>query len=670
MDSLTITYIFLATLFSVLLVYYQYYFRAKRRSSIIILSFLRFLSVFFTLLLLINPQILNRNFETVKPKLLIAIDNSSSIKFANQDAVVYDLFQEINTNGELNNKFDIEYFTFGDHLQMNKVFSFQEDQTNIHKALKELNALVKKDKAPIILISDGNQTYGSDYKHYASKQSIFPVILGDTTQISDLEISRINVNSYTYLNNNFPVEVFINFSGKGGIQTKIAVEKNQKTIYSQNLELSNNKSSVQIQFKLPADKIGKHIYNIRIQPFDNEINTKNNTKKFDIEVIDEQTSIALFYDVLHPDIGVIKRSIESNEQRKVNLINLNESMDYENDHDIFILYQPTIKFQKIMEQVESSDIPIFFITGKNTDWNFLNNSQSYFKKASPLNRESYYPEYNKNFSSFFTEDIGFDDFPPLEDRFGNVEIYEAHQTLLNQKINGITTQNPLLVTFSDNAKRRVALFGENIWKWRTVSYNNKDSFIEFDQFFNSIVQFLSVAKKKNAFELNYKTFYYANEPVKIIVKSYDSNLNFDVNAQLEFFMANDENARPFYLINNSYEIELNDLKSGENHFSVVNKVTKERQNGTFFITAYDVEQEILGSNKKALISLARNSEGLSYYPTQIKDLIQKLLNDQEYFAVQKENKKMISLIDWKWLLGIIILSLSSEWFIRKYKGLI
>ncbi len=135
-------------------------------------------------------------------------------------------------------------------------------------------------------------------------------------------------------------------------------------------------------------------------------------------------------------------------------------------------------------------------------------------------------------------------------------------------------------------------------------------------------------------------------------------------------MANDENARPFYLINNSYEIELNDLKSGENHFSVVNKVTKERQNGTFFITAYDVEQEILGSNKKALISLARNSEGLSYYPTQIKDLIQKLLNDQEYFAVQKENKKMISLIDWKWLLGIIILSLSSEWFIRKYRGLI
>jgi len=670
MNSLTITYIFLAALLSGLLVYYQYYFRAKRLSSTIVLSLLRFLSVFFILLLLINPQVLNRSFETVKPGLLIAIDNSSSVKFANQDTVVNGLFKKINSNGELNNKFDVEYFTFGDHLQMNKVFSFQEDQSNIHEALKGLNELAKKQKAPIILISDGNQTYGSDYKYYASKQPIFPVILGDTAQISDLEISRINVNSYTYLNNNFPVEVFVNYSGKITIQTKIVVEKNQRIIYSKKIDLSNNKPSAQIQFKLPAEKTGKHIYNIRIQAFDNEINTKNNTKKFDIEVIDEQTSIALFYDVLHPDIGMIKRSIESNEQRKVNLINLNESIDYDKDQDILILYQPTIKFQKIMEQIKTSDVPIFFITGKNTDWGFLNSSQLYFKKASPLDRESYFPEYNKNFSSFFTEDIGFDDFPPLEDRFGDVEIYVAHQTLLHQKISGISTQKPLLVTFSDNVKRRAALFGENIWKWRTVSYNNMDSFIEFDQFFNSIVQFLSVAKKKNALELNYKTFYYANEPVKIIVKSYDSNLNFDVNAQLEIFIENKENAKPFYLINNSYEVELDDLKSGENQFSVVNKGTNERQNGTFFIAEYAVEQEVLQANKEDLISLANNSDGQSYYPAQLKDLIQKLLDDKQYFTIQKENKKMISLIDWKWLLGIIILSLSSEWFIRKYRGLI
>jgi len=30
---------------------------------------------------------------------------------------------------------------------------------------------------------------------------------------------------------------------------------------------------------------------------------------------------------------------------------------------------------------------------------------------------------------------------------------------------------------------------------------------------------------------------------------------------------------------------------------------------------------------------------------------------------------MISLIDWKWLLGLIVLSLGLEWSIRKYRGL-
>ncbi len=600
---------------------------------------------------------------------MVAVDNSASIKFAGQDSVVKSLIEKINLDSDLNNKFDIDYFTFGDHLQKNKNFSFQDAQTDIYEALKDLNELVKQQIAPVILISDGNQTYGNDYKYFISKQAIFPIIIGDTVQFSDLEINRINVNAYTYLNNNFPVEVFISYSGKDEIYAKFIVEENNKILYLQNIKFSNKLLSKQLEFKLPANRVGKHLYKARIETFENEKNTLNNSRYFDIEVIDEQTNVAIVYDIIHPDIGMLKRSIETNKQRKVNLINLNENKEFK-DNDIFIIYQPSRKFQGIFEYIKNSKSNVFIISGKQTDWNFLNKAQNNFKKLTPLNQETYYPVYNKNFSTFYTKDIGFADFPPLEDSFGEIEFYKPFQAILNQKINGIITTKPLLVTFSDNTKRSIVLFGENSWKWRVISYKNQQSFNEFDQFFNSILQFLSVASAKNALELNYKSFYYANEPIRITAKSYDSNLNFDLHAQLDFIMDGDSKAIPFYRVNNNYEVQLSDLKSGDYQFTVINKLSKEKKNGTFSIAEYAVEQELLNTNVDGLVTLANNSNGQSFYPSQLNDLRHLLLSNQEYIAIQKENKKMISLIDWKWLLGIIVLSLSLEWLIRKYRGLI
>ena len=51
-------------------------------------------------------------------------------------------------------------------------------------------------------------------------------------------------------------------------------------------------------------------------------------------------------------------------------------------------------------------------------------------------------------------------------------------------------------------------------------------------------------------------------------------------------------------------------------------------------------------------------------------LIKKLLADDSYKAIQKTLVKKSPLIDWIWLLVLIAISLASEWFIRKYNGLL
>ena len=101
--------------------------------------------------------------------------------------------------------------------------------------------------------------------------------------------------------------------------------------------------------------------------------------------------------------------------------------------------------------------------------------------------------------------------------------------MINQRINDVLTNAPLLAIIENNALKRVALFGENIWKWRSHSFELTDSFDKFDTFFNSLIQFLQLADRDKDMELFYKPVYHAKEAIRIQVKNYDSNLNIELN---------------------------------------------------------------------------------------------------------------------------------------------
>jgi hypothetical protein len=59
-----------------------------------------------------------------------------------------------------------------------------------------------------------------------------------------------------------------------------------------------------------------------------------------------------------------------------------------------------------------------------------------------------------------------------------------------------------------------------------------------------------------------------------------------------------------------------------------------------------------------------------FYKEESENLIQNLLQSTVYFTVQKSSVKARNLIDWRWILFLIISLLSAEWFIRKYFGAI
>ena len=129
-----------------------------------VFGILRFITLFSILLLIINPKFQSETYTIEKPKLPVLIDNSTSVGELDQMENVAELLQQLKENGDLNDKFDVSYYTFGSDFRESDSISFNEKNTNISKALTSTNELFKNQTAPTIVITDGNQTLGHDYE--------------------------------------------------------------------------------------------------------------------------------------------------------------------------------------------------------------------------------------------------------------------------------------------------------------------------------------------------------------------------------------------------------------------------------------------------------------------------------------------------------------------------
>lgn len=270
---------------------------------------MRFLSVFAVLLLIINPSFDQIKVSVEKPNLVLAIDNSSSIKHLKQDKSVFEFIENIKNNNTIQNKFNVTYYTFGENLNASDSITFLDRQTNISKAFTQLNQIYKQTTSPTVLVTDGNQTFGNDYQFSANsyKQPIYSIILGDTITYTDLKIQQFNVNKYAFLKNKFPIEAILVYNGNSPITSNFVVKNGNTTVYSKAINFSKKDNSKVINFTLPANRVGVSNYTATLIPLESEKNKINNTKNFAVEVINQKTKIAIVSDFSHPDLGALKR---------------------------------------------------------------------------------------------------------------------------------------------------------------------------------------------------------------------------------------------------------------------------------------------------------------------------------------------------------------------------
>lgn len=675
MELRTVLLIVLSAVAALSLVFYQYFFKSTRKGSLnIILAALRFLTLFCGLLLLINPKFVDRDYYVEKANLILLVDDSESMQMAVTEEALSNTLDQIKENAEITERFNIDQYTFGDVLKATDSIDFEQRTTNISNALSTIDQIYLKGNNAVVLLSDGNQTYGRDYEFLNLNPSLtlLPVVVGDTTQYEDVSIGLINVNKYAFLRNKFPIEATVNLRGNTSIRTTVTVAVDGKTVHREQVELSPSANSKTMAIITEATSVGIKNIKIVVAALENERNIANNSKETAIEVIDEKTDVVIVSDMLHPDIGALKKSIESNEQRSVTIVKPNDPNIF-TDADLVLLYQPNRNFSRAYELLKNSGLNYFTITGSKTDWNFLNRVQQRFFKTGSSQSEEIEPVLNNAFGIFGLGDFNLDNYPPLIGSLGDLVLNAQNETILFQQIRGVSLDKPLFSILTEGKHKEAVLFGENIWRWRAQTFRNDQSFKRFDDFMGNLMVYLGSDNQRSRLELEYPAVFDNAGVAKIRASYFDESYQFDSKANITITVNGPNEFKreyPMLLKGGYFEVDLSDLPSGSYTFTVTERGSNTKRQGAFRILDYNPELQQSASDYRKLDRLAQKTGGSLIYLDSLKSLEQKLGESQQFVPVQKSRENVVSLIDFRILLGLMAITLALEWFIRKYNGLI
>jgi len=656
----------LAILAALSLSVFQYLYQRKTPWLFLI----RFLIYLIILILLINPKWTQKKQIITKPALYVLADNSASIKWQNSSSNLRKALQKIKQSS-LSDKYDWHFFKFGKRLSSYDSLTFSAPQTNIGKALSEIAFLHQSDqKAPIILLTDGQSNIGPDYVYdNALSQSlkVYPVVIGDTLKHNDLSIDLVNVNPYAYKDNYFPVEVFVSADIDHPLGGQLKILEKGKVLFRKNIQLSPKHLSERLTLRLKAGKTGFHQYQIILSGLKNEKKLVNNKAFFNVKVLQNAKKILLISNIIHPDLGALKRSLEIHPYIRLYLKKSTDPFKI-SDYQALILYQPTTKFAGIFKQLKEKHKSWWIITGKHTDWAFLNKEALFFSKQTAHSFEDYFPVKNEGFSTFKLPELHLEKLPPLNDYYGHIKLNSATDIAYYSKINGLISHQPLLA-FNTQQKQAV-LFGENLWQWALFSGVDGQK-KAFDQLVYQIIQYLSLNQQEvDRLQLQYKKQFYQTEPVVIRAKFLDENLESDGQVKPVFVFKHGKQIEKIPMTNQGdyNQVIINTLPPGTYYFTVRNADKSLKKSGYFTILPFNLEQQTTQANTKKLRALAHQTGGKTYFPKQIKKLIHDLETSKNYHSQISYQTGEIPMIDFRYLLFLLVLLLALEWGIKKLRG--
>jgi hypothetical protein len=651
------------------------------------MALLRFTVVTFLALLLLEPLIQNESQKIEKPIVVIALDNSQSVVL-NKDSLFYqEEFQHklITVKNKLSEKYEVKTISFGEKLTDGFEFGFDEKQTDFSLLLDDLYAkYYGRNLGAVIVAADGVFNKGQNPVYASSNlknTSIYTIALGDTAKKKDVAIANVVHNKLAYLGNDFPIEVVVSADYFNKKKAVAKVIKGEKTIATQELIFNSDNDIQTIPFKIEAKSAGKQKYIVQIETTDEEFTLVNNRSEVFIEVLDNKQKILIVAAAPHPDIAALKTSIEKNINYQVDIINV---MDYSgklSEYNLVVLHNvPSVNGgeNKLMADIESEKIPVLFFIGAQTQFSTFNKLKCGLSIIAPKGVTNAKASINSGFNSF-TIDEGLKsllpELPPLEIPFaGDYKVSTGANILLYQKIGSTITSYPLVGFNEKNGQKIGFVLGEGIWRWKFQDFIKNKNSNNFESLISKVVQFLAVKEDKNKFRVSTTGEFLENENVVLQAELYNDIYELINDAEVTLDITNEQGEaypqKAFAKIGQSYRLDAGVFSPGSYTFSAktTSNSVKYEVNGEFIVKELKVEYLDAVSDHALLYALAEKTGGKMYPKGNFDEIIDDIEKNNNIASLSYVNKELTDIINWKWILLMIIGLLSIEWFLRKRNG--
>jgi len=643
----------------------------------------RSLAVFILSFLLIAPLIRSVAYNPQKPLILVAQDNSQSVKLfgSGMDKNLIDGLSKLKQ--DLGDQYEVREFNFSGDLKDGLSDKFNGKQTNISAAVLQLNErYVNQNIGALVLTTDGLYNQGSDPRYEAKnlKTSIYTIALGDTVAKRDLLIGNVNYNKTAYLGNDFEVEVLAEAFQAKGENIRLTIDEDGKQVFSQTDAVTSNNFRKTVPLKLNADKKGTRKFTVNIASVKNEISTQNNTETIYVNVLDSRQKILLLYNGPHPDISVIKQSIESNRNYEVKTSLVSDLPKLKlSDYSLIILYQAASNSSgELQSFITKSKVPVWYIAGAQTDLPQLNSEQKQVQINSGRNEvQEVFALPVPEFSLFTLSDSTkkkLSELAPLLAPYGNYSSSGTGQVLFKQRIGEVSTPYPLLLFSDENGRRTAVLTGEGIWRWSLSEYNTYGSHLALEELFGQAVQYLTANSNHQRLRVYAaKSVFDEGENVILNAELYNQALELvntpDIRIELKS-RAGKTYSFLFSRNGQSYQLDAGTLPVDEYTYSASTKLGNETFTaaGQFTVKPLNLETRQSAADHQLLRDLAKQSGGQMLQPSQISQLADLIKKNENIKTVVYEDKHYSDLIDLKWIFILIVGLLSAEWFIRKREG--
>lgn len=656
----------LGFVYSLLLYFRQHNFLNKK--LLFLLSLSRFLLISFLAFLLLDPIVKSSKEIKEKPVVVILQDVSSSIN--------KNIKNELEDFSSKLKDLDIFKYSFSDNIYDD--FSEKNNglYTNISKVINEINnRFSNRNLSSIILASDGLYNEGVNPLYSDNlKTPIHSICLGDSIVKKDNLISDVKHNDIVFFGNSFISEIFIQSVKYKNEKVNLSVENNGEVLFEKNITFNSNKEFLKIPVELKTSQVGVQAFKVVISPLENESNLRNNTFMFYVDVINSKYKLLFIHDNSHPDIASVVSVIEKNKDYDLDVVKSNNLKTNFLDYNLIILHSISKENKQIIDDMSNKNIPLLI---------FPKQELSLYSKLIPnitFKRKSFnnevFPQINDGFLSFkiskgVEEMINFS--PPILTSFGFYNSSALINTVAYQKYANTISENPLLFFDNYNESKIGVFLGEGYWRWKINDFKLNDSFENFDELVNKVLQYLIIKEDKSKFRLYYKKENNENENIVFEAEVYDDNYNLNNDNDISLLLVNSKNEEYRYVFNKKkekYYLDLGNLNPDS--YKIFAKVEKRNyeKNGLINIKPINVEFLNKIANHQILNDLSKISGGKSYNLNNLNLLINNLNNDKDSFISTRFEDKLIQLIDYELILLILLLLISFEWFVRKYNGLI